>query len=148
MHCRREHRFSSSTSSVRIPSRSCPIPSRRSCPMPFEFLVLRQDVPETVAGLPFWAIGGPVLAVIALRGLLVRFVARDQRCASNKVLVISGKDGGGECAKCTLGGEAYVWPVIQESAYLGLEPVQIDIPPKDAHSFENIRVAVPSVFMV
>src|SRR5688572_31338685 len=148
MLCRRAPRCSSSTSSVRIPSKSYRTPSRRSCPMPFEFLVLRQDVPETVAGFPIWAIGGPALAVILLLSLLFLFVARYKRCPSNKVLVISGKVGGGESAKCISGGGAFVWPVIQEYAYLGLEPIQIDIPLKDALSFENIRVAVPSVFTV
>ena len=116
--------------------------------MPYEFLVLRQDVPETVAGFPIWAVGGPALAVIILLSLLFLFVARYKRCPSNKVLVISGKVGGGESAKCISGGGAFVWPVIQEYAYLGLEPIQIDIPLKDALSFENIRVAVPSVFTV
>ena len=116
--------------------------------MPFEFLVLRQDVPETVAGFPLWAVGAPALAVIVLLSLLFLFVARYKRCPSNKVLVISGRVGGGESAKCISGGGAFVWPVIQEYAYLGLEPIQIDIPLKDALSFENIRVAVPSVFTV
>ena len=45
-------------------------------------------------------------------------------------------------------GGAFVWPVFQEYAYLSLEPIQIDIPLKDALSFENIRVSVPSVFTV
>lgn len=37
---------------------------------------------------------------------------------------------------------------VQEYDYLSLEPIQIDIPLKDALSFENIRVSVPSVFTV
>jgi flotillin len=60
------------------------------------------------------------------------------------VLVISGRVGGDGAAKCISGGGAFVWPVIQEYAYLSLEPIQIDIPLKDALSLENIRVAVPS----
>ena len=39
-------------------------------------------------------------------------------------------------------------PVIQDFAYLNLEPIQIGIPLKDALSAENIRVEVPSVFTV
>ncbi len=116
--------------------------------MPFEFFMLRQDVPEAIAGFPIWAVAGPLLAVIVFLSILFLFVARYKRCPSNKVLVISGKVGGGESAKCISGGGAFVWPVIQEYAYLGLEPIQIDIPLKDALSFENIRVAVPSVFTV
>jgi flotillin len=116
--------------------------------MPFEFVLLRQIGPDTVAGFPMWAVAGPALAVVVFLSLLFLFVARYKRCPSNKVLVISGRVGGGESAKCISGGGAFVWPVIQEYAYLGLEPIQIDIPLKDALSFENIRVAVPSVFTV
>jgi len=90
----------------------------------------------------------PLLGVILFLSFVVLFVSRYKRCPSNKVLVISGRVGGGESAKCISGGGAFVWPVIQEYAYLGLEPIQIDIPLKDALSFENIRVAVPSVFTV
>ena len=38
--------------------------------------------------------------------------------------------------------------MIQESAYLDLTPIQISIELTDALSFENIRLAVPSVFTV
>ena len=76
------------------------------------------------------------------------FVSRYRRCPANKLLVISGRVGGGDSAKCISGGGALVWPVIQEYDYLTLEPIQIDIPLKDALSFENIRVSVPSVFTV
>jgi flotillin len=116
--------------------------------MQSEFFLLAQAVPDTVAGFPMWAIAAPVLAVVLLLSFLYLFVSRYKRCPSNKVLVISGRVGGGESAKCISGGGAFVWPVIQEYAYLGLEPIQIDIPLKDALSFENIRVAVPSVFTV
>jgi flotillin len=64
------------------------------------------------------------------------------------VLVISGKVRGGDAARVISGGGAFVWPVIQEFAYLDLTPIQVDIPLKDALSAENIRVAVPSVFTV
>ena len=39
-------------------------------------------------------------------------------------------------------------PLIQDYAYLSLEPIKIDIPLKGALSIENIRVNVPSVFTV
>ena len=94
------------------------------------------------------ALAGAVLAAVVLVSLLLLFVSRYRRCPANKVLVISGRVSGGESAKCISGGGAFVWPVIQEYAYLDLEPIQIDIPLKDALSFENIRVAVPSVFTV
>ena len=39
-------------------------------------------------------------------------------------------------------------PLIQDYAYLSLEPIQIEVPLKGALSIENIRVNVPSVFTV
>ncbi len=90
----------------------------------------------------------PAVAALSVGGLVVLFVSRYRRCPANKVLVISGRVGGDGAARCISGGGAFVWPVIQEYAYLSLEPIQIDIPLKDALSLENIRVAVPSVFTV
>lgn len=94
------------------------------------------------------AMAGAALALVLFLSLVMLFVARYKRCPANRVLVISGRVGGGEAARCISGGGAFVWPVIQEYAYLSLEPMQINIPLKDALSFENIRVAVPSVFTV
>lgn len=91
---------------------------------------------------------GPVVVALVMAGVVVLFVSRYRRCPANKVLVISGRVGGDGAAKCISGGGTFVWPVIQEYAYLSLEPIQIDIPLKDALSLENIRVAVPSVFTV
>jgi flotillin len=71
-----------------------------------------------------------------------------KRCPSNRILVIYGKVGGGQTCKTIHGGAAFVIPIIQEHAYLSLEPIQIEVPLKDALSIENIRVNVPSVFTV
>jgi flotillin len=99
-------------------------------------------------GLPLWAMLTPVLGVVLVAGLVLLFVSRYKRCPANRLLVVSGRVGGGESARCISGGGAFIWPVIQEYAYLGLEPIQIEIPLKDALSLENIRVAVPSNFTV
>ena len=53
-----------------------------------------------------------------------------------------------EAAHCIHGGAAFVLPLIQDYAYLSLEPIQIEIPLRGALSMENIRVNVPSVFTV
>lgn len=99
-------------------------------------------------GFSLLGVVGPVVGAVVIAGITVLFVSRYRRCPANKVLVISGRVGGDGAAKCISGGGAFVWPVIQEYAYLSLEPIQIDIPLKDALSLENIRVAVPSVFTV
>jgi flotillin len=101
-----------------------------------------------VSGIPMTTVISAALAGVVVVGLLLLFASRYRRCPANRVLVISGKVGGEGSARCISGGGAFVWPVIQEYAYLSLEPIQIDIPLKDALSFENIRVAVPSVCTV
>jgi flotillin len=109
------------------------------------FALLQVPLPDAGSLLTFL---GPVLGVAVFAGIVMLFVSRYRRCPANRVLVISGRVGGDGAAKCISGGGAFVWPVIQEYAYLSLEPIQIDIPLKDALSLENIRVAVPSVFTV
>lgn len=105
----------------------------------------------------------PLFAVdnsLMLYGLIIVFMAlvffsfvalmtsRYKRCPSNRVLVIYGKSGKGQAVKCLHGGATFVWPLIQDYAYLNLEPIQIEIPLRGALSIENIRVNVPSVFTV
>jgi flotillin len=95
------------------------------------------------------ALGGGLLGLILVLGFVMFLATRYKRCPANKVLVISGSFvGKGNSAKCISGGGAFVLPLFQEHDYLTLEPIQIDIPLKDALSFENIRVSVPSVFTV
>jgi flotillin len=89
-----------------------------------------------------------IFVAILFFGFLMTLAKRYKRCPSNRVLVIYGKVGGGNTAKTIHGGAAFVWPLIQDHAYLSLEPIQIEIPLKDALSIENIRVNVPSVFTV
>jgi flotillin len=90
-----------------------------------------------------------VVAVVLLGiSFLMLLVRRYKRCPSNRVLVIYGKVGGGNTARCIHGGAAFVWPLVQDHAYLNLEPIQIEVPLKGALSMENIRVNVPSVFTV
>ncbi|MCC6694855.1 MAG: flotillin family protein [Candidatus Hydrogenedentes bacterium] len=89
-----------------------------------------------------------VLAGVVALSFLLLLANRYKRCPSNRVLVIFGKVRTGDTAKCVHGGAAFVWPLLQDHAYLSLEPIQIEIPLKDALSVENIRVNVPSVFTV
>src|SRR5688572_18390065 len=91
--------------------------------------VLTQNPLDTI-GLPMTTIIGAMLSAVVVVGLLVMFASRYRRCPANRVLVISGKVGGEGTARCISGGGAFVWPVIQEYAYLSLEPIQIDIPLK------------------
>lgn len=97
---------------------------------------------------------GPILAMILLTVLfffvvLITVVTRYKRCPSNRILVVFGKMTGSPTGtRCLHGGARLVLPLVQDHAYLFLEPIQIEIPLKGALSMENIRVNVPSVFTV
>src|SRR5262245_6529519 len=90
-----------------------------------------------------------MLTGIALLGFVLLFVKQYKRCPSNRVLVIyGGRLGRAGAAKTIHGGSAFVMPLLQDYAYLSLEPIQIEVPLRGALSAENIRVNVPSVFTV
>ena len=95
-----------------------------------------------------WLATGLILAVMGLLTFVIIVAKQYKRCPSNRVLVIYGRTGGGRAARTVHGGAAFVVPLIQDYAYLSLEPIQIEIPLRGALSIENIRVNVPSVFTV
>ncbi len=80
--------------------------------------------------------------------LLLFFISRYKRCPSDKILVVYGRTGGEQSAKCYAGGAAFVWPIIQDYRYLDLTPISIDVNLQDALSKQNIRVSVPAQFTV
>ena len=83
-----------------------------------------------------------ILALIVI-ALFATLVGRYRRCPSNRILVIYGKTGRG-AAKTIHGGAAFVWPLLQDYAYLDLEPFVVPIELTNALSQENIRVSVPT----
>lgn len=87
-------------------------------------------------------------ALLVLFFLAIFIAKRYRRCPSNRVLVIYGRVGGKKASKCLHGGGAFIWPLIQDYAYLSLEPMVIEIPLQGALSLNNIRVNVPSTFTV
>ncbi len=95
-----------------------------------------------------WVTFSVLAAALLFCSFVLMLVKRYKRCPSNRILVIYGKVGGGNTSKCIHGGAAFVLPLIQDHAYLSLEPMQIEVPLKGALSIENIRVNVPSVFTV
>ena len=80
--------------------------------------------------------------------LILFFISRYKRCPSDKILVVYGKTGGSQSAKCYAGGATFVWPIIQDYKYLDLTPLSIDVNLQDALSKQNIRVSVPAQFTV
>jgi flotillin len=88
-----------------------------------------------------------VVAVVVGFILFISLIKRYKRCPSDKILVVYGKTGGGS-AKCIHGGGAFIWPVIQDYAFLSLTPISIEANLTNALSKQNIRVDVPSRFTV
>ena len=97
--------------------------------------------------LNLWVL--PALGTALLLFLTLAFLAsRYKRCPSDKILVIFGKVGAGQSARCIHGGGVLVLPLIQGSAYMSLTPMTISIPLQKALSQQNIRINVPSTFTV
>jgi flotillin len=95
-------------------------------------------------------LGEFTLIIVVVFVLFVTFVAlisRYKRCPSDKILVIYGKTGG-KSATCIHGGGAFIWPVIQDFAYLDLKPMSIEANLTNALSRQNIRVDVPCRFTI
>jgi flotillin len=88
-----------------------------------------------------------VPAAIFLFGLLFA-VNQYKRCASNEILVIYGRVGGNQTARCIHGGGAFVIPLIQDYAYMSLYPFALEVDLQGALAKNNIRVSIPSTFTV
>ncbi|MCD4737423.1 MAG: flotillin family protein [Bacteroidales bacterium] len=99
----------------------------------------------------------PLVAIVAL--IVVVFItmlalfSRYKRCPSDKILVIYGKTGKTKegltrSARTIHGGASFIWPVIQNYAFLDLTPISIEVNLTNALSRQNIRVDVPSRFTV
>ncbi|WP_339752052.1 SPFH domain-containing protein [uncultured Winogradskyella sp.] len=96
-------------------------------------------------------IGGPMLLIFVALFIvltLIILIKRYKRCPSDRILVVYGKVGGGQSAKCIHGGAAFIIPVIQDYEFLDLTPISIEVNLVNALSKQNIRVNVPSRFTI
>ena len=91
-----------------------------------------------------------LIVILVVVGVLLAMaiINRYRRCPSDKILVVYGTTGGSSSAKCVHGGGKFVWPVVQDYAYLSLTPIGIDANLTNALSRQNIRVDVPCRFTV
>lgn len=95
-----------------------------------------------------WLIAiGVFLTIVLVFGFML-IVTRYKRCASDEILVVYGKVGGGRASTCIHGGARMVWPLIQDYKKLSLVPMTIQIQLSNALSLQNIRIHVPSTFTV
>lgn len=97
------------------------------------------------------SLGGPMLLIFVALFIVVTLIIlikRYKRCPSDRILVVYGKVGGGQSAKCIHGGAAFIIPVIQDYEFLELTPISIEVNLINALSKQNIRVNVPSRFTI
>jgi len=88
-----------------------------------------------------------VVFAIVLFVTILALISRFKRCPSDKILVVYGRTGG-TSARCIHGGGAFIWPVIQDYAFLNLKPLSIEANLTNALSRQNIRVDVPCRFTI
>ena len=96
-------------------------------------------------------LGFPIAIIFAVLFIFIFFIIlikRYKRCPSDRILVVYGKVGGGQSAKCIHGGAAFIIPVIQDYQFLDLTPISIEVNLVNALSKQNIRVNVPSRFTI
>ena len=89
-----------------------------------------------------------IVGIIVAFVMMMAIINRYRRCPSDKILVVYGTTGNRGSAKCVHGGGTFVWPIIQDYAYLSLTPISIDANLTNALSRQNIRVDVPCRFTV
>ena len=99
-------------------------------------------------GVPAQTIIAIIVIVLFLLGTIAVLFSRYKKCPSDKILIVYGNVGAGRSAKCIHGGATFVMPIIQNYAFMDLNPINIDVPLKGALSSQNIRVDVPSSFIV
>jgi flotillin len=88
-----------------------------------------------------------IVVVAVVVSVFLVLASRYKRCPSDKILVVYGRTGGSS-ARCVHGGGAFIWPVIQDFAYLDLKPISIEANLTNALSRQNIRVDVPCRFTI
>ncbi len=110
-------------------------------------MMLSTMLAQGALGSTLWMV--VLVAFVLLLVSTVLFLAsRYKRCPSDRILVIYGKVGQDQSARCVHGGGAFVWPLIQDYSYMSLTPMTISIPLQGALSLQNIRINVPSTFTV
>ena len=89
-----------------------------------------------------------VIAAVVLLLILISLSTWYRKCPSDRIMIIYGKTGGSQPAKCIHGGAKFVIPLIQDYGYISLRPLQIEVALNNALCKQNIRISVPSVFTV
>lgn len=110
--------------------------------------MIENTIPLAVSSVESGNIVAIVILVAFVLGTVVWLFSRYKMCPSDKILIVYGNVGAGRSAKCIHGGATFIMPVVQSYAFMDLNPINIDVPLKGALSSQNIRVDVPSSFIV
>ena len=78
--------------------------------------------PFGIEGVAMYLLIAVVLVAMVFISFLLLISSQYKRCPSNKVLVIYGRTKRGTAARTIHGGAAFVVPLLQDYAYLSLEP--------------------------
>lgn len=116
--------------------------------LPTAGTLAQQGLGDQLSGNAMWFLGiiGAALLLVIFFSILV--VRQYKRCPSNRILVVYGKVGKDKSSKCMHGGGTFVLPLVQDYAFLSLEPIVIEVPLEGALSLNNIRVNAPATFTV
>lgn len=85
-----------------------------------------------------------LLVVLSFIGIMSRY----KRCKPNQVLVVYGKTSKNSRCKCISGGGVFVYPWVQNYAYMSMTPIAITCGLEDALDKNNIHVIVNSEITV
>jgi flotillin len=116
-----------------------------------QLLLAQLNVPgmsERTSSSGIWFLGLLAAALLLFLFFSILIVRQYKRCPSNRILVVYGRVGKDKSSKCMHGGGTFVLPLVQDYAYLSLEPIVIEVPLEGALSLNNIRVNAPATFTV
>ena len=103
------------------------------------------------AGLPpelLWVLLAAALMAALMFAVIALMMKQYKRCPPNRILVIYGKAGPDTGPRCVHGGAVLVVPMLQDHAWLSLEPIRIDVSRQVTSSGKAIGDPLPRVFSV
>jgi flotillin len=90
-----------------------------------------------------------ILMVLFFFSVIMLLVRNYKRCPSNRILVVSGKfTGSPNNVRCYHGGAKMVLPLVQDYAYLSLEPIHIEGPLTGLTSLDEESLTGTATFTV
>ncbi len=93
-------------------------------------------------------VGLAAILLAFLMPLLILFTKYYKRCPSNRILVISGKTSSGADFECHHGGAVFVVPMLQQYAWLSLEPIRVTVSARPLLKCGSIEFHAPQIFSV